>query len=480
MTKESMDQINVSLTNKLCTLNHRIKNKKGHRFLYGDFDRLVEDMKQVVPLQQETLDAIESCVISLISEANIYQCYQLWAIRCNQCASILVEFLPHNKVIKADIEKQQDTFADRFIWSFVLFPTFKDYCERLQMRPERACRVATLCFEHSDSGRRPHDMRDEDVFYSLFKCGHNLAEDYINTTNNYKAFEEWFKVLDPLHLEQILEMIEDCGREDDRVYGMIEDTLLKQLELLGKWLEGDTLSFIDFWKSKRIIDLLELVEDDVFFSVLQTLAKVESNAEVRSVIEFYTNDEEAHICEFAKQLLGDYNKRADQLAKTRYYVALDGDEISGVYSEEKDCQGEDYLVIDAPDNVLSLPTQYKGILIRGVKDFSCMSGGHGEFPLLKGLIVPESYYYIGKKNFSQHPNLELVYLPKNVRLRRFSFAYCVQLKRVFIGSPNDTRKWSQISMPPDSIYEGDLPFENHGIFERCHPDLHFFILEDSF
>lgn len=477
MTKESMDQINVSLTNKLCTLNHRIKNKKGHRFLYGDFDRLVEDIKQVAPLQQDTLDAIESCVISLISEANIYQCYQLWAIRCNQCASILVEFLPYNKVLKADIEKQQDTFADRFIWSFVLFPTFKKYCERLSMRPERACRVATLCFEHSDSGRRPHDMRDEDVFYSLFKCGCNLAEGYINKTNNYKAFEEWFKVLDPLHLEQILEMIEDCGREDDRVYGMIEETLLKQLELLGKWLEGDTSSFIDFWKSKGVIDLLELVEDDVFFSVLQTLAKVESNAEVRSVIEFYTNDEEAHICEFAKQLLGDYNKRADQLAKTRYYVALDGDEISGIYCNEDDCRRKRFVVLQAENDVLTLPTHIQGRMIVGVKDFWCMGGQQSKTPSIRGLIVPESYRYIGQKNFSQYKSLEFVYLPHSVRLRSFAFAYCTNLKKVFVGSPDDTRQWRQTSMTQDSIYKGEGlgGYPPHGLFERCHPDLHFFI-----
>ena len=97
------------------------------------------------------------------------------------------------------------------------------------------------------------------------------------------------------------------------MFGMIEDTLIKQLKLLGKWIEGDTLSFINFWKSKGIINLLELVEDDVFFSVLQTLAKVESNVEVRSILEFYTNDEEYGIREFAIRLLKDYDKREDNI-----------------------------------------------------------------------------------------------------------------------------------------------------------------------
>jgi len=292
-----------SLTDRVNTLKRRLVSKKGHRFLYGSFDRLVETLQKVSPLPQETIQAIDACVNSLIREASIYQCYPLWAIRCNLCASRLIEFLPNSNGYRRLIGEQQDSFADRFIWSFVLFPTFEGYCEGLSMRPERACKVATLCFEYSDAGRRPHIMSHEEVFHSLFKSGYTLAERYIDSTNNYKAFEEWFKVLNPFHLEQLLEMIEDCNREDDPVYRMIEDTLLKQLDLLGKWLKGDASSFIGFWKSKGVIDLLELVEDDIFFSVLKALAKENHNVEARSIIEYYTNDDEIHIREYAKQLL---------------------------------------------------------------------------------------------------------------------------------------------------------------------------------
>lgn len=464
-----------SLKDRLSTFKHRLCNKKGHRFLYGDFDQLVDDLKLVSSLSQDTIDAIDSCVASLISEANIYQCYPLWAIRCNLCATRLIDFLPNNSLYKTDIEKQQDSFADRFIWFFVLFPTFKEYCQRLLMRPERSNRVATICFEHSDYGRRPHNMRDEEVYYSLFKSGRNLAEDYINTTNNYKAFEEWFKVLDPLHLVQILEMIEDCNREDDRVYSMIEDTLLQQLELLGKWLEGDTLSFIAFWKAKGTIDLLELVEDDVFFSVLQKLAKVESNADVRSVIEFYTNDEEAPIREFAKQLLEKYDKGTTQ-SHNYYYIAFERDEICGIFCDENDCRRERFVVLKAENDVLTLPTHIQGRIIIGVRDFWCMGGQRSKTPSIRGLIVPETYQYIGQKNFSQYPNLEFVYLPDNVRLRSFAFAYCPQLEKVFVGSPISERQWHQTSLSPESIYKGDFrDYRPHGLFERCHSNIHFYI-----
>lgn len=297
-----------SLTDRVKTFTHRLGNKKGHRFLYSDFDRLVDDLRQAGPLLEETIDAIRECVIALIWEADVYQGYQLWAIRCNQCASIFEEFLPNKEGFTSDIERQQDTFADRFIWSFVLFPTFDEYCDRITVKPERVRRVATLCFENSDSGRRPHISKDEEVFYVLFKRGYALAEEYINSTDNYEAFPEWFRVLDPLHIEGILEGIEDCGWNDEYIYGMLEDTLVKQLILLKKWLDGDALSFIDYWKSTGIIKLLELVDDDIFFATLRILSKVKFNQEVRAVIQNYTNDDESRIQRFAKQLLEEYDK----------------------------------------------------------------------------------------------------------------------------------------------------------------------------
>lgn len=296
----------LPLTDRLKTLTHRLSNKKGHRFLYGDFDRLVDDLKQVSSLSQETLSAIQLCVSSLIWEANVFRCYPLWAIRCNLCAARLAEFLPDKEVQLVEIENQQDAFAEEFIDAFVLFPTFNEYCERLSTRPERTRRIAALCFEHSDSGRRPHLGKDEELFYALFKCGYNLAEQYISTTGDFEAFTEWFKVLDPFHIEQVLENIENVGWNDDYIHRMLEDTLIKQLKLLKRWLEGDTLSFVNYWRSNGIIKLLELVDDDTFFMTLRALAEVNSNIEVRAIIEYYINDDEINIQTFAKQLLNNY------------------------------------------------------------------------------------------------------------------------------------------------------------------------------
>ena len=165
----------------------------------------------------------------------------------------------------------------------------------------------------------------------------------------------------------------------------------------------------------------------------------------------------------------------------KYFIEVENDTICGIWVDENDCRSDNYIVVQAEENVLQLPVSFHGREIIGVKDFWCMGGQGKKTPSIKGLIVPDSYSFIGQKNFSQYPYLSFVYLPRNVRLGDFAFAYCSQLKKVYVGSPEDERLWLQKTMAPCSIYEQyqARPFlmtkQPHGIFDRCHPDFHFYI-----
>lgn len=169
-------------------------------------------------------------------------------------------------------------------------------------------------------------------------------------------------------------------------------------------------------------------------------------------------------------------ERTEKSVKTYYYAVIESDKISGVFCNESDCNEKQFMVLEAEDGVLTLPTYYRGRKIVGVKDFWCMGGQIFKTPTIRGLIVPDSYHYIGQKNFSQYKNLEFVYLPQTVRLRSFAFAYCANLKKIFVGSPDNAKQWRHTSMHPDSIYKGDIfDIHPHGLFERCHPDLLCFV-----
>lgn len=170
------------------------------------------------------------------------------------------------------------------------------------------------------------------------------------------------------------------------------------------------------------------------------------------------------------------NGLADAMSDDRtYYIEVARDEICGIYVNEDDCRSDNYISVTAKDNTLKLPTHFHGIEIRGIKDFVCMGGLRTKTPPIKGLIIPESYKYIGQKNFSKYNSLEFVFLPENVRLRSFAFAYCSNLRKVFVGSPENQRQWREASNSPNSIYKGDYHDINpHGLFEKCHEDLYFY------
>jgi hypothetical protein len=172
-----------------------------------------------------------------------------------------------------------------------------------QLDTDKEQELATECFRNSDTGRRPHILSHEGEFYVLFKKGYNIALSYLQKTNDYDAFKNWFSVLNPLHIASILDDIERSDMREPDLYRMIEDTLIKQLQLLGKWLDYDPKAFVEYWGHQRIFDLLELVDDNIFFDVLRKLSSLNPDQEVDKILSFYANDDETHIREFAKTLL---------------------------------------------------------------------------------------------------------------------------------------------------------------------------------
>lgn len=158
------------------------------------------------------------------------------------------------------------------------------------------------------------------------------------------------------------------------------------------------------------------------------------------------------------------------------YVEVENDEICGVYVNEQDCRSDNYVGVYAANGVLNLPTHFHGKRIRGVKDFWCMGGGGNrkETPKLKGLVIPETYEYIGQKDFSQYHSLEFLYLPNNVCLRSFAFAYCECLQKVYVGVPDETKQWSMTQLKAQDIYKDKWGAKVSGVFVDCHPNLKFF------
>ena len=134
-------------------------------------------------------------------------------------------------------------------------------------------------------------------------------------------------------------------------------------------------------------------------------------------------------CDVLAELANSLSENPEVMDRV-YYVDYEdmGNEIKlcGLYSNEDDCQRDDYVSIKEHHGQLELPSLIHGKRVVEIQDYCMM--GHGE---IKTLIVPRSFKSLGKKNFSQCDGLEEVVLNcHSSAMCEWNFAYCNNLRIV--------------------------------------------------
>lgn len=179
--------------------------------------------------------------------------------------------------------------------------------------------TALDCFITASSGRRPWGIKDEIAFHKQMIEGYELATKYISLSGDFSHFPDWFSILNPCRTDSLIEEVSNWIERNEDVQNLrwehysyedvvayLEDTLDKQLSLLWKWLDGDAEGFVNYWGAERIGNLLELVEDDVFYDVLRKLASLKHNQTATDILAFYAEDDEPQIKSYALKLLEEY------------------------------------------------------------------------------------------------------------------------------------------------------------------------------
>ncbi len=321
-----MEKCHSLISRRIQELVCKIEKQWGHKHLYKDYQVLVDALEMNSSLSEEELFALERLVGILLDEAKNYsRSYPKWSSRCLECASGLVVFLP------SDFDKKENRVKTlmEMLTHFVTDPDMsvcmhmdcygrfvKDVAEN---NVEIISEIASDCFKTASSGRRPWGIKDEIRFHNQMVEGYELATKYITLTGDFSHFPGWFSVLNPCRTDSLIEEVSAWIDRDENVnnlrwnnysyedvVGFLEHTLDMQYSLLSKWLDGDAEGFVSFWRAEKIEELLELVEDDVFFDVLRKLASLKNNPIVTKVLEFYAEDEEKQIKRFAVKLLEKY------------------------------------------------------------------------------------------------------------------------------------------------------------------------------
>ena len=308
----------VDFINKLI---FQVQFRIGNQLLYKDFTQLTQSIEQDSTLSREETVCLEELINVLLTETERYSSstsgylyYPLWSAGCLDCATILVNYLPDTFDSKNEISQKIHNFTQQFLLSPLLLEFFRTQTYKsfrnnvLENESELLWKVASNCFYLSDEGRRPRDNEEEFILYSIFLEGYELANAYFRKTMDASHFPDWFSRLSPLKIATLSDVVASNRqlRGNDSLLHYLDDTLDKQLVLLKTWLETDTAGFVEYWGVKKMESLLELVDDTHFFYALNKICLLKNNPQVKELLQFYAEDDEAHIREYVSRLLHNY------------------------------------------------------------------------------------------------------------------------------------------------------------------------------
>lgn len=251
--------------------------------------------------------------VRVIEQGAFSSCYNLGTVQLPSSVRV-IEQDAFRGCYRLKIFVNDDSLID-----FSNFPPEVTIVRTGQTKTENLWRLATDCFETTSAGRRPWGIKDEITFHKKMVEGYELATKYISLSGDFSHFPDWFSILNPCRTDSLIEEVSNwIDRNEDvqnlrwehysyeDVVAYLEDTLDKQMFLLWKWLDGDAEGFVNYWGAERIENLLELVEDDVFYDVLRKLASLKHNQTATDILAFYAEDDEPQIKSYALKLLEEY------------------------------------------------------------------------------------------------------------------------------------------------------------------------------
>lgn len=240
-----------SLVNLLEKFEFEVQNKKGHRHLYDRFDEIMQSLQSGEGESDEEQRALESAVSMLAFEGDMFTGfpgYNFYVVRCYICAFRLFEYV-RNENRRQWLQPKMDGFLAK-IKDHHLIPYFpKDFFDEYNRQlldnaqTESVLESIRQCFDWCDAGRRPHDYYKEKEMHDNFVRGYDLANDYLSLTHDYERYVDWFKILDPVHVGEILASIPEDPQWDD-IGNLVDDTLTMQIEMLEDWKRNSFDSFV--------------------------------------------------------------------------------------------------------------------------------------------------------------------------------------------------------------------------------------------
>lgn len=285
----------ISITQQIKKLIFKIKESHGHDFLYKDYDDLIKTLEQEEQLSPDECNDLNKLIATLLSEAETYSScntYTLWAVRCLECASGFIAYLPKGhtstdlltRCIQELIHKFTTTHLLIYVMPTDAYRVYKAHI--MKYDAEMMWKVAANCFYLSDEGGRPRDAEEENMLHSLMVEGFSLANHYINQTGDMSHFPNWFSHLSPIRIYNLSEQVEQSMQPRyANLLHNLDDALDKQLELLKTWFDNDAEGCLNYFGTGRAKQLLEVVDDVHVLYVTNRLTQLQNNPLAKELLQ---------------------------------------------------------------------------------------------------------------------------------------------------------------------------------------------------
>lgn len=317
--------MNETLKLSLQRIREKIDKSSGHGYLYHYFDDMVKQLKewQLLNPNDEDNDELISTILQYNSECNYCKYnspgWLKYAARCFYCADALVQFIGNKSLrncLEYELSSTFDMLIDSESISLVEDSLFNKYClnghngASVKDYYIRAIKKAVY------TARQHHPIKADDEYLAYCGCefAYKRIIEYIEKYKDYSYLKDWIPALSTPCLVEIWYRFPDRYiSNQSRHHRMIEsiercldDSLELHLKLWKLWYNHNREEILDVVDLHTLIEVLEVSDDDFFEKVLHELVQFPANEKVVTILEHFTNDDEAWIVNLTKTLLKEY------------------------------------------------------------------------------------------------------------------------------------------------------------------------------
>lgn len=136
---------------------------------------------------------------------------------------------------------------------------------------------------------------------------------YIEKYSDNSMLKVWIPLLDTGHVAKFWYEYPESGNyrycgnyERECIERSLDEMLDIHIELFNLWYEYNVQEVIDVMPTNDLIEVMEVLDDEVFENILKNISKLPKNEKIKSILEHFMKDDEDWVVNLSKMLFNAY------------------------------------------------------------------------------------------------------------------------------------------------------------------------------